>query len=365
MVMNKASVIAAAVLSVGLLIPSVGQAAPENIVWDNTSGDFKYTTASNWDTDNAPISTDFAAINNGQTVTIGTGDTGAADVLALGGGDDGSGFTGHINQSGGTLNISNALQIGRATGTTGSYTLSGGTLNATGAVTVGRKGAGTFTQTGGQVNTPNVFIGDWSSGSGTYSISNGLLVADNIGHPSSEGPATLNISGTGTVAVGVIHGDGLQTININFTGGTLGALVVNQNLTNAGGRLEAAGSLVDATGISDINGDYTQSSGTLAVDIEGLSQGSSYDLFDISGLASLAGSIDVSLLSFTPTPGDFFDVFTAIDITDTSVLIGDAGFTKSIVSGGNGEILRLTYVPEPASLSVVGLLGLCALARRR
>ena len=238
----------------------------------------------------------------------------------------------------------------------GTVNMSGGSLNVSSGLSIGRSGGSTFTQTGGQVHAASVLIGDLFGGNGVYDISGGMLIAGEIGHPSSAGSATINLSGTGVLRAGTIHGEGSQAITIHFTGGVLGVLSIKQSLTNAGGRLEAASSPNERIGTCVIEGDYNQTLGQLAVDLAGTDQGTAYDLFKISGTASLAGLIDVSLLlAFTPSHGDTFDVLTATSITDTSTLMGAAGFNKGIILGANGEILRLTYVPEPQALTQIGI----------
>jgi len=135
-------------------------------------------------------------------------------------------------------------------------------------------------------------------------------------------------------------------------------------LTNAGGALAPGHPL----GVTNINGGYTQESdGTLDIELGGYTQGTEYDFVNVTGLASLDGSVDVSLInSFQPKLGDRFDVLLAsngIDDLGLDVNFGPpAGFSYSIVPwGGSAEMLELQYVPEPGAWVLLAL-GAVALA---
>ena len=56
----------------------------------------------------------------------------------------------------------------------------------------------------------------------------------------------------------------------------------------------------------------------LEIEIEGTSKGSQYDSLDISGLADLGGSLEISFLNgFLPSAGDTFEIITASSVSDT------------------------------------------------
>jgi hypothetical protein len=61
-----------------------------------------------------------------------------------------------------------------------------------------------------------------------------------------------------------------------------------------------------------INGDFTQGSfGTLKADVGGTTAGTGYDQLQISGAATLAGTLNVSTIGgFLPSSGDVFTVLT-------------------------------------------------------
>jgi PEP-CTERM motif len=66
-----------------------------------------------------------------------------------------------------------------------------------------------------------------------------------------------------------------------------------------------------------INGEFTQSStGSLETEIAGVSAGTGYDRLAVTGPATLAGNLDLSLLNnFVPTPYTPFTILTATSIT--------------------------------------------------
>jgi len=288
---------------------------------------------------------------------------------------------GTFTHSGGTVAV-NDLRVGANAGGVGQYTMSGGTLTVGAGDTffVGNSsGVGTFTMSGGTASIlGSAFIGQFSDSTGTVvvtsgtmtmsgfqiqvgrsgssgqlTINGGSVVAANsqilVGHDSiSTRPGVVTISaGTFTVNSGnslqIGGGGGYGTVDLtggtfvhngsstkganglfNFTGGILkGTGSLSYNLTNSGGTMSPGAS----PGTFTINGDYTQSSGTLLIELAGTTQNTQYDLLDVNGAASLGSLLQVQLLSFTPAFGDVFEVVEA----DSAI---SSFFANAPVNGG-------------------------------
>ncbi len=298
-------------------------------------------------------------------IALGQENTVTADTLTVGG----SKGTGVLEfAAGGTLDLGTSADrvdvfvgnqhVGTAGGSTGTMDMTGGTLNAwIDQMVIAQKVSGAGGTTRG---TLNFEAGTIDANAMVMAVRNGTGVAE----------ATVNFSG-GTIRAGSItQGDG--TANFNWTGGRLtvgdfGTAATSFDLVQNGGTLAPG----DPTGVMNVFGNYTQNDGFFEVEIGGLAQGADpgYDFVDVRGTASLDGSVLPALSGgFTPTLGDVFDVLTATTVDlganfslDQSQLDPRyAYFSAEVIPGGNGEILRLSYVPEPSSI-VLALLGGLAL----
>jgi fibronectin-binding autotransporter adhesin len=295
-------------------------------------------------------------------VAQGTSSTGRYELSGTGvlnvGVDEviGGGGAGTFVQDGGTHAIHGNLYLGdSATATSnGLYELKSGSLTVT-DVTAGQRRTGTFTQTGGTATLGgNLYLARYDAAAqGTVNLQGGLL--DLAGH----NVQFSTLGGTGT---------------FNFTGGTLKNVgTFGATLTQNGGTL-TPGNPVGATNVS---GDYNLVDGILQIDINGLDQGDQaaplgvgYDFLRVSGLANLDGALQALFLDgFAPSLGSSFDVLTASQITLGNHFSLSGGFQAQVISGGNGQILQLTFVPEPSTtvLLFAGAVALaaCLLRRRR
>jgi PEP-CTERM motif-containing protein len=146
---------------------------------------------------------------------------------------------------------------------------------------------------------------------------------------------------------------------VNIKGGLLsGAGTINGNVLMAGNLMAG-----NPTGTFTINGNYTQTStGTLMEQVGWLS-GTNASLLKVSGMASLAGTLNLTLLDgFTATLGDSFILMTFASSTGAFSTIDGLNL-------GNGLVFDLFYdahdvrivaenavaTPEPGTLALLGL----------
>jgi len=156
--------------------------------------------------------------------------------------------------------------------------------------------------------------------------------------------------GTVSVQEGNLSGIGPITGDVNNSGGTI--------------------SPGNSPGVLEIDGDYTQGDdGGLLIEIAGSERGVEHDLLDVSGLVTLAGSLEVQLLDgFDPSRGNHFDIL------DAGTLIGSFAEIQlpALVEGLGWDTSALyidgslAVVPEPATGSILLLVTLlCASQIRR
>jgi len=206
------------------------------------------------------------------------------------------------SQSGGQYTVTNnAFSIGgnAGGGLVDSYTLTGGTMNILGGgMSLGADTGGasttTFTLGGGKLIVPASSIaGSQATGAKQYFLFNGgTLVA------AAVDMTKLVTSGTVTASVGT--------------------------LTNNGGAL-APGDL-GSSGLTTITGNYTQSSGTLAIDLGGTTASGAFqdtglgkfDKLAITGSASLAGNLSINILPGFAPGSNSFTVLTSSTLSASS-----------------------------------------------
>ncbi len=241
-------------------------------------------------------------------------------------GDNGtSGITGTLLQTGGALKTTSDLYLGDDSDDHGVVKMYDGTLEIGDDLKLGDDGGGLFELHGGTV-TVNGYVGIANKTApnsiGTFKISGGVL--NHLGDAGGNADDTWFMVGKG-------GGAGL----LQVTGG-LADINVNTYMQAANGTLEV---VLDATGISTI---------------------------DASGGMELAGTLTVTLADgFTPAPGTY-DLIVA-----QGARTGQFQFTNfpsgdySVSYPTGSEIVRLTVVPEPATMGLLALGGLGLLRRRR
>jgi hypothetical protein len=209
-----------------------------------------------------------------------------------------------------------------------------GTFTNTGALTQVVDNNGTFDNYGTLVNGSSLFKLDFFNNDATGSLVNekgaSLMVSGGVfksdGVFSNNGAITVNGGAleifstlSNTAGSTFVQTGGSTQINgvlnsvpaVQIQGGTLfGFGTINGNVNNTGGIVEPGDS--GAPGVLTINGNYLQSSlGTLSIGLGGAAP-DEITFLDVSGLASLGGTVDFTVFDgFTPVAGDDFTFFSS------------------------------------------------------
>ena len=193
------------------------------------------------------------------------------------------------------------------------------------------------------VNSPDVsHIGLGFDNEGSISIPVGVLQFDrNFTNNGNLDLGADNESGIRAGAIDVLANGKLGRV---FGSGSIEVAQAGIAFTNAG--LIAPG---NSPGTITIKGDFVQTAtGRLAVEIGGTRPGEDFDLLNISGRATLAGTIELDLLNnFLPQAGGSFDV------VNSASLVGD--FQSLILP--NGQVLRGAALPAVYQISAAALLA--------
>ncbi|NTV04430.1 T9SS type A sorting domain-containing protein [bacterium] len=154
---------------------------------------------------------------------------------------------------------------------------------------------------------------------GVFEVESGTRVDHDDDFIQTAGATTID----GTLDMG--YGD-----SVELQGGVFGGegLVVG-DFHNTGGTVSPGG----APGTLTIDGDYTQSlDGTLAIDIDGTTPGSGYDVLEITGDAVVAGEVSLNFLAgYTLAVDDTFVVLTADSVVGELTIAPGGDFPPGIV----------------------------------
>jgi len=341
------------------------------------------------------------AISGGTTVNVATlnltGSVTSLGPVSINGGGfgvlnlsntEGTATTSSLLLTGGSLQGSSILVVSGLTTWTGGSMTGSGSTNTTGGVAVtsgpifgapalGRtlNNGGTVTVTGSQLWAIGTGATLNNLASGTIDVQgDAALYLSGGGGPVNNAGIFRKSAGTGTTAVqlpitnsGTVESlSGTVSFSSSYTqtmGATLlngGAVTSSATMNIQGGTLEGSGTLtatVNNTGGSvapglsagqlNQTGAYTQASGgSFAAQIGGLTAGSQYDRLATSGAASLAGTLEITLIDgFEPNVGDTFTIMTFGSRT------GDFTTVNGLVIG-SGKVFQKTVTATDVTLVV-------------
>lgn len=272
--------------------------------------------------------------------------------------------------------------------------------NSTGSVSFSYNGDTTLdVEDGGHVSTMFDGLLARNSGSSAVATITGPGSSWDIGRnlyvggsdTRAGGSATLNIDDGGELTVAntlKVWGGG----QVNVLGGRLDAGVLDLSAPGAAGNLSVTGGMVaidtisgdltldggtlapgNSPGLTEILGDFQFVSGTVEIEIGGLTPETEFDVLDIGGASVLNGNFDISLISsFTPMLGDTFDLVDAASLTgmpqfnfsNAQLAHGLAWDTSSFLADGSISV-GIATVPEPGATTVLLLYSAGSLLRRR
>ncbi len=205
----------------------------------------------------------------------------------------------------------------------------------------------------------------------------GTLIADGMGSSITTGGTLDNNGGTVTVLNGgiVAASGGFGTLNNN--GGTVqGTGIVRSTTFNNNGLVSpgtSPGVLISESGGVGTHIFQQGPGGTLLMEIEGRSPGSTFDVLDIRGIGLFDGTLQLEFSPFTGEPqimpGDQFQIILAdsIDGIFQDIQIGGLG-SEAIIDvefTGGGVVVIVRQVPAPGALALLAMGGMLATRRRR
>lgn len=359
---------------------------PQTIIWVNTSGG-NWSNPANWSPPLVPGPRDnvWIARGSGYTVTLDT-DATAGSLALIAGGVSLSGpgrltingpLTWGSSGGGGTIRATVQCQGGLITG--GGVFLYGTLVNG-GALTNALSG-GQAIYTGNRSVISNLAGASFDFVTDCYTLYNGGArgVIYNAGMFRKSGGTgqsrvqdTFFSTGTVETRSGTLDFQQPCVQTAGITRLREGRLQAEQSLTLSGGTLTGTNTLTgnvtssgtvipgNAPGILTIAGNYTQTSaGLLQVELGGTTAGSGFDQLAVSGTATLAGALSVSLINgFTPPANSIYAFLTAGSRAGTFGVTNYPAGVQALVSyAANGATLTVAGTAQPPPLSLCGVRG--------
>jgi hypothetical protein len=272
--------------------------------------------------------------------------------------------------SGDTFDVNgNLTNFSGTTLTGGSYNVSG-TLQFNGADIVTNAATITLASSTAKIvnqSAANALLGfNTNRAAGSFTLSGNASLSTTGGSFTNAGTFTVSTGSTFTVggtSYNFTQTGGTTTVDGTLQGASTGSLALNGgNLYGTGtlnysGVVDTAtvtpGNSATSTGKLQVDGTYTQSSGgALDVTLGGTTAGTQYDQLNVSGTATLNGTLNVTLASgYKPTAGTQFDILNASSISGTfsAIDVTNSSDTFEAVKVGNEIELTVETVGGPTS----------------
>ncbi len=339
-----------AILNIETTTTNVGQAGPIQVnigTGDVAASGRLFIGRGSFSSDAVTVTVDGGSLTTSDNIKMGmaVGDVAVLNLLSGsisidGGGDEleiGEHGTGTFNMEGGTL-LAKDIRVSFADGT-GFMTMSGGTVTLTDDLEVGHKsgGTGTLTMTGGSIIAVNSSFDIGQDGTGTVIMSGNSSITGISGdlEIADEGTGSLTMRGTSSITVNddFLISDNGGTGSLTMTGDA--TLSINDDFAmgqNGPGTLNISGHA-----FLDIGDDLElgQKNGGIGIMIMSSGRVDMADDFELSkGNAGDAGTS-----TFTMTGGE-------ININDDMKLAQKAGSATVVMLGGTinvGDSLRIPH----------------------
>lgn len=162
---------------------------------------------------------------------------------------------------------------------------------------------------------------------------------------------TLTVTGNSTfrnAAPGTIGGSGTLTIANGSILAAVGSFIVN---VNNSGRFRPG----DTLGVVDITGNYTQTAtGRVEIEIAGFGAGAAFDKVHVSGVATLAGTLDAQIAPGSCVEGSYPFMTYASVVGDFATKLGlNPGGGRTLAASRGANVYALNVTGPPCNLAPV------------